>query len=83
MKNDKSENETKTVKAIVKSDGGRFYWKKATEVGKYLIVSDTVGNLTSIDTTDNSVVQTKKQKLHFQEAWLMTQHIAKYILLVE
>ena len=27
--NDKSENETKTVKAIVKSDGGRFYWKKA------------------------------------------------------
>lgn len=81
--NDKSENETKTVKAIVKSDGGRFYWKKATEVGKYLIVSDTVGNLTSIDTTDNSVVQTKKQKLHFQEAWLMTQHIAKYILLVE
>ena len=54
-------------KAIVKSDGGRFYWKKATEVGKYLIVSDTVGNLTSIDTTDNSVVQTKKQKLHFRK----------------
>lgn len=63
--NDKSENETKTVKAIVKSDGGRFYWKKATEVGKYLIVSDTVGNLTSIDTTDNSVVQTKKTEITF------------------
>lgn len=63
--NDKSENETKTVKAIVKSDGGIFYWKKATEVGKYLIVSDTVGNLTSIDTTDNSVVQTKKTEITF------------------
>lgn len=60
-----SENETKAIKSIVKSDGGRFYWKKAAEAGKYLIVSDTAGNLTSIDTTDNSVVQTKKTGIAF------------------
>lgn len=60
-----SENETKAIKSIVKSDGGRFYWKKAVEVGKYLVISDTAGNLTSIDTTDNSVVQTKKTGIVF------------------
>lgn len=59
------EDETKTIKAIVKSDGGRFYWKKTVEAGKYLVTSDTTGALTSIDTVNQSVIQTKKTGIAF------------------
>lgn len=59
------EDETKTIKTIVKSDGGRFYWKKTVEAGKYLVTSDTTGALTSIDPAKQSVIQTKKTGIAF------------------
>lgn len=59
------EDEVKKIKKLLTSDQGIFYWKKAVKSGEYLIVSDTIGNLTSIDTKDNHVVQTKSTGIEF------------------
>ena len=53
-----SENEEKSIQKITTSTTGTFYWKKGIDIGNYIIVSDTKGNVTSIDTDTQKVVAT-------------------------
>lgn len=53
-------DEEKTMKELVESKSGNFYLKKAVVLGKYIVISDTAGTLTMIDTTNNKITDTKE-----------------------
>lgn len=52
-------DEEKTMKKVVESKTGKFYLKKGVVLGKYIVISDTAGTLTMIDTTNDKVTDTK------------------------
>ena len=52
-------DEEKTMKKVVESKTGKFYSKKGVVLGKYIVISDTAGTLTMIDTTNDKVTDTK------------------------
>ena len=47
------------MKKVVESKTGKFYSKKGVVLGKYIVISDTAGTLTMIDTTNDKVTDTK------------------------
>ena len=47
------------MKKVVESKTGKFYLKKGVVLGKYIVISDTAGTLTMIDTTNDKVTDTK------------------------
>ena len=52
-------DEEKIMKKVVESKTGKFYLKKGVVLGKYIVISDTAGTLTMIDTTNDKVTDTK------------------------
>lgn len=55
-----NDSKEKTMKKVVESKAGKFYLKKAVILGKYIVISDTAGTLTMIDTTNDKITDTKE-----------------------
>lgn len=58
-------DEEKTMKKLVDSKTGNFYLKNAVVVGKYIVVSDTEGTITIINTTNDEITDTKETDKQF------------------